>query len=651
MPPSARGTRAFLLALLAAVALCYAPGLANPPAIDDEIGALHNANFPDPGRMLRAFRDPNPPSPAGIPTPGYAYRPLTELSFYLNLRLLPPTENPIRALRAVNLLLHFGGSILVFLIARRFSEGRTGLARWAALWFAVHPLAVQAVGYVYQRSVSLGAFLGFLALALFWSTRACPSPWRSWRYWTAFLAALLAMGAKETSVTLPLTLGAAAWILREPEESLPAILKRWLPFALLPSIVLVQILRLKALHEAAGGKGMFTRAETGFEPLDYLRVQLPILLGYLRLHGLPFPLRFHFDRMAPGPGAAPRIPATETCLCAAALIALGAWTLFGARRHRLARLGTALIFTPLALECSVFPIQDAAWLYRCYPGLLGSGLLFGLAMSRMGLRSLVPGAAALGLLSGLAIDENLTWSSIPRLLARDVRHAFHDGAGWGSYAGTLLEQGDAAGAERLYRRSLASPWQIAQDRTGHAQALLTLGRREEALAEIEQARKDFKDNPYPAWLAVQQLRKGEDARAEMLARQSENIQGLHPEHALWLGRRLMDRGQAARAEKVLRDDLRYFPGYPPLWESLGKAFLLQERWDEAEAALRRALSLPGGLPQARYNLGVLLLRRGDPNGAEAEFREALRLKPNYPVARAGLERLRALRAPEASDAP
>lgn len=471
--------RVFLFCLAAAVAACYAPGLRAPASYDDRAAVLSNpAAASLPLALERTLREVPP------------HRHLTEASFALN-RLLAGESLP--ALRVGNILIHLGATGLVFLLARRW--GGSGLARWAAAFFALHPLGIQAVTYLCQRATGLESLLALLSLCLYGIRGSRLA------YAGALGAATLALGAKETALTIPLLLAAAAWILRDGS------LRRWLPFGALAAVAV-------ALKLAHPGEGM--ASAYGFSPRDYLLLQLPIVLGYLRLALLPFPLHFLHDRVVPVPGHAPELPWTAILLSGALLAALAGWALFGPARHRLPRLGIALFLAPLALESAV-PIQDLAFNHRCYPGLLGMGLLFAWVASRLGHPWPV-----LVLLGALTLRENAAWASPRTLLARDVRNAFHLDVAWGNYAWHRLGRGDAVQAERLFRHALHSPWKEMRVRLGEAAALIALGRVPEGRGRIDAVMRDFPAEGGPVRLALQEaVRSGDEARISDIVRRAE----------------------------------------------------------------------------------------------------------------------------------
>ncbi len=639
-----KGEWRFLLGLLLAILFCYLPGLNAPPAFDDALLQTYRLTRASPAALMKAFRDPVPASPQGISLPAYAYRPLTEASFVLN----GLAGGGLMGLRVGNLLIHVGAAVLVWVLARRLGEacGVEGrwFGRWAALCFAVHPMGVQAVTYVYQRAVSLEALLVYGTLALYWRGRE--RPWGR-AHAGAVGVGLLAMLAKEPAVTLPLWIGALEWVLRRPGEGLRPVLKRAWPFAVLPLLVVVQVAR--AMAQAAGsGPDRFRESGIhavgyGFTPFQYLCLELPVVLGYLRLAALPFPLTFYGDRVYPLPGQAAGIPAGPTLVAGALLLGALGWILFGPARLRLPRLALALFLAPLALESSVFPIQDLAFHHRCYPGLLGASLGFAWVVTRLR-RPLALGAGGLALLATLALGENRIWSASARLLERDVRHAFHRSTIWANLGWQYQDAGHPGAAERVFRQALRSPWQAQRNRVGLASALRAQGRTAEARQAFDRAVRDYPSDSSIVWMAlVQALEAGDAGQVSALADRAAALPLLRPELALWLASTRLEEGRVSEAERILRRHLGVFRTSPQFWDLLGEALRRQARWGEAEEAYRAAIDLQPDLPDTHADLGRLYLLRGDARRAEAAFREALRCDPAHAGAREGLAR--AMRAP------
>lgn len=619
---SARADAAFLAAALAAAVLCWAPSLSGLPVYDDGVGILQNPRVRDAGLLLRGFLAPADPAPPGVPQPLYGYRPLTEASFRA-CRLLGGGD--FRAQRAGSLLAHLVSACLVFLLARRLRPDPPAFARWTAGFFAVHPISLQAVAYVYQRATILEALLAFACLWLYDGARRTGS---RTRFATALACALLACGAKETAMTLPLLLAAWEWVLRDGSPP-RAVLARLAPFAAAAMIPAGMGAWAQALqHDAAG---WLPRDPSGPGSREYFLIEIPVLLRYLAFSALPFPMRFYWNRPETDPAAA--------ALCGAALGAGLAWAAFGPTRHRLPRLALALFLAPLALESSFLPIQGHAWLYRCVPSLFGAGLLFALAACRL------PAAAPLlaaALLAAGAAAESARWADPAGLQFRDARHAPRIAMVRATSAWWHLAGGRYGRAERLFRTALRAGGDL-KTCEGHLYALHALGRHEEAARETEEALRRFRGHMSLKWIAWQEAwRAGDEDTLDRLAAELQDVPILRPELLQRMVQRRIARSEWALAESILQRHLDRDPGDAILWDYLGWVRLSQgvPRYLQAEEAYRRAVALDPSLSKSHYHIGQLCLARGDLAAAEDALRRAVDLRPDYAKARAALAQAR-----------
>jgi Tfp pilus assembly protein PilF len=168
--------------LLTAAVVVYANCLLNGFAQDDDIYILENHAVT--AHSLRQLFLPNYFS--------HVFRPLTFASFSLNWLV---TGGRPFAFHLVNLLLHAGVTLLVYLLLRRLLESRSDggvLAFVSALLFAVHPIHTEAVAAVVGRAELLAA--GLLLAA--WIFHLCDQPYLCL---TCFFVALL---AKESAIVL-----------------------------------------------------------------------------------------------------------------------------------------------------------------------------------------------------------------------------------------------------------------------------------------------------------------------------------------------------------------------------------------------------------------------------------------------------------------
>jgi hypothetical protein len=128
------------------------------------------------------------------------YRPLVTLSYLFNYTVLGGAERP-PGYHALNLLTHFGNSVLVYLLVLML-VGAFWPALWTGIVFATHPIATEAVTNVVGRADLFAAFAVLSGLVLYVkSTRV--DGWHAlpWLVGLA-LAAGVGLLSKESAVAL-----------------------------------------------------------------------------------------------------------------------------------------------------------------------------------------------------------------------------------------------------------------------------------------------------------------------------------------------------------------------------------------------------------------------------------------------------------------
>ena len=111
------------------------------------------------------------------------------------------------AYHLLNLLLHLGSGLLLYrILTHAVKERDSSVPFWTALVFLVHPIATETVTYISGRASGLMAFLYLLSLFLY--VKGCEQPVQRRRLYLsmAIVFFLLAIGSKETAVTLPIIL-------------------------------------------------------------------------------------------------------------------------------------------------------------------------------------------------------------------------------------------------------------------------------------------------------------------------------------------------------------------------------------------------------------------------------------------------------------
>lgn len=351
-------------------------------------------------------------------------RPLLNLSFALNhalVGLAPPLWH------GVNIALHALVAVLVAQVLQALflrtpwaatQPQRAADAAWlGAAWFAVQPLATEAVTYVNSRSVLLACAGMWLAWRGVQRARAEREAGRDGRRAWAAAAAwwALALLAKEMAIVLPALIWWADAVLPSADAARAVSASGWrrlLPqrdvVALLPVAGLVPLLFawMRSPHQSHIGWQVA-------DPVQSALVQ-PWIVG--RLVGLALvPIGQNIDHDVDVASLAD--PALWLAWAAWGLAAFAAWRLRRVRPEALLAFGALWIV--MAPTNSVVPFYDPICERHLYPGLFALAIVVGpgLDAARQGLGRRVgrPGAgrwlvaALLLALVGLTVARNEVW--------------------------------------------------------------------------------------------------------------------------------------------------------------------------------------------------------------------------------------------------
>lgn len=280
-----------------------------------------------------------------------AWLPLWYLSYFPELSL---ARGSARAVHVASLLWHLLGAWLVYLLASVLLRERSA-AFFAALLFALHPLAAESVAWASGRKDQVS--LVFLLLALL----ACAKCWRRPRGlpWLATVMILLGSFAKGTTVVAPL-LAALLWFMLRAAGRIAAERRARGSFivlglaAALPAL-LHYCIALKQGTAAAGEHGFLERCQLG----------AAALLRYCSHLLWPTNLSIH---------AAEPTGSLWVVVMAAALIA-GLLAYFALQRQRQPKTAALLLWIPAALLPfnTVFP-ATSLWYADRYASMALPGL-------------------------------------------------------------------------------------------------------------------------------------------------------------------------------------------------------------------------------------------------------------------------------------
>lgn len=562
-------------ALAGLVLLAHVKALGGTFHYDDFHSLVDNPSVRDFGQVGAYFSDPQTFSADPQKS---MYRPLLLLSYALNYAVAGYEAS---IFIAVNVAIHLGCTLLVWLIGRRLAEPA---AWWAAALFAVHPLASEPVNYVSSRSESLAALWMLAAFYVHSLDR---------RLWQGVGLGLFVLGllTKSVAVVLPALLLGRAWYRREPLDW-----RGHLPYwaTALAYVALLQAVGFLGSSLAAAPRGL----------ADQWATQAKAWVYYLKLALLPHSLSVEHGFVVSGPTDA--VP-----WAAAALLASLAWAL--GQRGRRALFWGAWAAIAL-LPASVVPLNVLVNEHRLY--LAGVGLAFLLAplLGRVAavralgalpaaLRRHGPAALTVALLALMSMARSEVWRDAGRLwgdAAAKAPYMSRPQAQWGH---ALLQSGDRQGARAAFARAVALD-------PGHRAARTNLAnmRYEEALSRRDSS-------------AMRQVLAAYEAVVAADSTYGEALNGL--------GSASMFLGDTARAESAFRQLAKVRPNMAAAHYNLGLLAAGRGAWDEAAAAYGRAADLA---PDAEtwFRLGNALAQGGRLEEAAQAYRRAATLDTRDP---------------------
>lgn len=415
MPKTLR-VRTALLILVAVTLLAYWRSFQVPFQFDDNDQIVNN-------RVLRVR------TAAELLSWGRS-RILPYLSFALNFAVggLDPFGYHV-----VNFAVHLVSAVLVFLLCLALCDAprlrETALAKHrmlfalsAGLFFAVHPLQVQAVTYVIQRVAAMAAM--FYLASVYFFVRGLLSDGLAKRRWAFGASALMALGAffsKENSFSLPLALLLVS-LCFFPKPRVAQLARIGAGFGLLAlaiPLTWVTIWRppadptrpLSSIGERL--QSILQAGQPSVGPLEYFFTQCTVLPRYLGL--VLFPRGLNVDHDVPFQHG----PTLPVLAGAALLVALAVFALTAGRRWPALRFAVLWFFVTSSIESSFLPIADPMVEHRMYLPMAGlavaAGGWFCAAWQRFRAPAAIVGVALVAAMAGATIARNEVWRDPLRL--------------------------------------------------------------------------------------------------------------------------------------------------------------------------------------------------------------------------------------------
>lgn len=415
----------YVLLLLAAVIMAV-----YFPAISSGLQSID-----DPG-IVALFSSPPPLSDVLLPGRTYYYRPIIQLSYYLDSKLwgMEPSTMHLE-----NILLHITNSLLVFLIARRitahYPERSPYIPVLAALLFALHPLNVEAISWISGRTDPLAA--AFILSSCFFWLRWLDNP--RWQYVSCTII-LFALGVltKETALAfLPVSL---LMVLVWPGVSK----KRRLIAAgwIVASVAVAALLVAVVWKTGVGSLGRFLSYQS-FDFGEWCRTALAAFGFYVKKLLLPLPLNFAITEVNPAYGL---LGFLSIVLVAAAVVVRGMSALFFA--------ASALMILPALLAAT----KQIAWtsFAERYMYMPTAFLCIGISciifsLSKKTVNILVPlGVLVIIVAGGVSYQRNVLWKDKRAFYQDAVAKSPGFGSVYNELGGVYLKDGQIAEAAEAF---------------------------------------------------------------------------------------------------------------------------------------------------------------------------------------------------------
>lgn len=270
-----------------------------------------------------------------------------------------------------NVAIHILNGVLVYLILRsilglrQFNGKLAGLYRniislLGALIFVCHPLQVNAVTYIVQRTASLAATFYFLAVLFFIKYRVSDKI-RHFVYMFIFI--LLAMYTKENTITIPFMLliielmffmgdGRTTW-----KKRLAFLFLIFLTIPVIPGTNLL----LKGYSQS--DPAVTFKASTSMDRFHYFYTQMNVIVLYIKL--LFFPVNQNFDYSNDFP-LSKTLWENNSHISFIVLCVIGLLAILTFRKNKLFSLGILWFYIGLAVESSFISIKDVYFEHRLY---------------------------------------------------------------------------------------------------------------------------------------------------------------------------------------------------------------------------------------------------------------------------------------------
>ncbi len=336
-------------------------------------------------------------------------RRLALFSFYLNERIMP--FEPLY-FRLVNITIHIINSILVYALAYRTiriyqrqittsvenSKGYNGpflFALASGLFFALHPININAVTYIIQRMASLATLFALTGLHLYISASLSETLTKKFVYYTASAVSLIAaISSKETSIVI-VGLVLLYDLFFISSFNLRLLMRKILIIVILTAIMILiashlydlpshlkELINIFSKPDTPLPKVGWTAMDVSWTPVQHVLTEFRVLCRYLIIIFLPLPAFLAFDAA----GYPVSLGLFEPITTAISVLALGlllGFALLKARSSVFLSFGILWFFVGIFIESFLLVGIDLYFEHRNYLPLAGISVALSLYLKRV----------------------------------------------------------------------------------------------------------------------------------------------------------------------------------------------------------------------------------------------------------------------------
>ncbi|MFC1576769.1 tetratricopeptide repeat protein [Candidatus Omnitrophota bacterium] len=543
------------------------------------------------------------------------YRPVRTLTFAIDHRIWK--LNPF-GYHLTNLFLHIANVLLVYFIVTglcgdRPAAGWLGMPFLCALLFAAHPMHVESVAWIKNRSDILASVF-FMASFLLFSHCDPRQALRFARgggsnlipfYAGSILCFTLSLLSKEMAISLPFAL-ALYIICFLPKEGRRSAFIKVVPFFVIMALYLafkmIFLGMLVSSANAPGKAGLFGSPVTVIKTVGY----------YCMLLALPF--RLNTDRAFPIPDAFFEGPVLASAALLLLLLFAGI-TAF--RRSRLAFFALIFILLTIAPASNIIflsgrPIAEQ----RLYIPSFGFCLLLAMGINRLG--SLKAGIFYKRPLRYILLSVPIVILAAYSAVVINRNPDWRDSTVFWSKAAELSPESS---------RSLANLGKSYYD----------AGRHKEALVSLTKAVRIDPFNPYAHnTLGLIYSEQWKNAKAIASYNKAVDSDPSYVNAYNNMGITYNRIGKRKEAAESLKKALKIDPYYAEAHNNLGVVYAAMGRPGEALRSFEKAIEIDPYYADAYDNLGKQYSNMGKTDEAIASYHKAMELKPENALIRNGL---------------